>query len=173
MKHHEGKVSNYLHKSVQIGDTLEVTAPAGEFILDKKDSPVVFLAGGVGITPLLSMVQTVSAEQPNRSVQFIQAVNDSSVQAFKNELANIKLNDYKLSFVYSNPTDADEQNPHFVKKGYVDRELLTNIVKPDADYYVCGPVPFMQAVIYALKELGVQEEKIHYEFFGPAMQLEA
>ena len=116
---HEGKVSNYLHKSIQIGDKLEVTAPAGEFTLDKKETPVVFLAGGVGITPLLSMVQTVSVEQSNRSVQFIQAVNDSSVQAFKHELANIKLNDYKLSFVYSNPTAADEQNPHFAKKGYV------------------------------------------------------
>lgn len=170
---HEGMVSNYLHKSVQIGDKLEVTAPAGEFTLNKQETPVVFLAGGVGITPLLSMVQTVSAEQPNRSVQLIQAVNNGAQQAFKNELANIKLTDYDLAFVYANPTDADEQNPYFMKKGYVDRELLTNVVKTDTDYYVCGPVPFMQAVVHALKELGVQEEKIHYEFFGPAMQLEA
>lgn len=170
---HEGKVSNYLHKSIQIGDKIEVTAPAGDFTLEKKETPVVFLAGGVGVTPLLSMVQTVSAEQPNRSVQFIQAVNNSSVQAFKHELANIKLNDYKLSFVYSNSTDADEQNQHFAKKGCIDREFLTNVVKPDADYYVCGPVPFMQAIIHALKELGVQAEKIHFEFFGPAMELGA
>ena len=54
---HEGKVSNYLHTSIQIGDTIEITAPAGEFTLDKKETPVVFLAGGVGITPLLSMVK--------------------------------------------------------------------------------------------------------------------
>ena len=170
---YEGKVSNYLHKSVEIGDTLEITAPAGEFTLDKNETPVVFLAGGVGITPLLSMVQTVSAEQPNRSVQFIQAVNNGADQAFKNELANIHVNDYRLSFVYANPTEADEQNRYFVKKGYVDRELLTNVVNPDADYYICGPVPFMQAVVHALKELSVQDEKIHFEFFGPAMQLEA
>jgi nitric oxide dioxygenase len=169
----EGKVSNYLHKSVQIGDKLEITAPAGEFTLDKNETPVVFVAGGVGITPLLSMVQAVSAEQPNRSVQFIQAANNGAVQAFKNELANMKINDYKLSFVYANPSEADEQNPHFAKKGFVDRELLTNAVKPEADYYVCGPVPFMQAAIHALKELGVQEEKIHFEFFGPAMELGA
>ena len=46
-------------------------------------------------------------------------------------------------------------------------------MNPDADYYICGPVPFMQAVVHALKELSVQDEKIHFEFFGPAMQLEA
>ena len=169
---YEGKVSNYLHKSVQIGDTLEITAPAGEFTFDKKETPVVFLAGGVGITPLLSMVQTVSAQQPNRSVQFIQAATNGAVQAFKNELAHIHLKDYKLSFVYENPSEADEQNAHFAKKGFVDREFLTNVVKEHADYYVCGPVPFMEAVIRALKELGVQEENIHFEFFGPAMQLD-
>ena len=169
---HEGKVSNYLHKSVQIGDTLEITAPAGEFTLDQKETSVVFLAGGVGITPLLSMVQTVSAEQPKRSVQFIQAVKNGTEQAFRNELSNIKLNDYKLSFVYENPSAVDEQNAHFAKKGFVDREFLTSVVEEIADYYVCGPVPFMQAVVRALKELGVQDENIHFEFFGPAMQLE-
>ena len=144
-------MSNYLHKSIQIGDTLEITAPAGEFTLDKKETPVVFLAAGVGITPLLSMVQTVSAEQPKRAVQFIQAVNNGAEQAFKNELTNIHLQDYSLSFVYANPTEADEQHPYFVKKGYVDKELLTNTVKSDADYYICGPVPFMQAVVHAFE----------------------
>lgn len=170
---HEGKVSNFLHQFVEIGGTLEVTAPAGDFTLDNNSTPVVFLAGGVGITPLLSMVQTVSSKQPQRSVQFIQAANNGAIQAFKNELEKVNINDYKLSFVYANPSGTDEQNPHFVKKGFVDRELLANVVKPDADYYVCGPVPFMQAVIHDLKELGVKEEKIHFEFFGPAMQLEA
>ncbi|MFB5281879.1 NO-inducible flavohemoprotein [Peribacillus sp. Hz7] len=168
---HEGKVSNYLHKSVQIGDKIEVTAPAGDFILEEKDTPIVFLAGGVGITPLLSMVQTVSEKQPNRSVQFIQAANNGSVQAFRNELSEIKLADYELGFVYTSPTDIDKNNPYFVKEGYVDRDVLAETIKPDADYYVCGPVPFMKSVIATLKELGVTEEKIHFEFFGPAMAL--
>ena len=86
-------------------------------------------------------------------------------------MASIHLNDYRLSFVYADPSEADEQNRYFVKKGYVDSELLTNVVTENADYYVCGPVPFMQAVVRNLKELGVSEEKIHFEFFGPAMQL--
>lgn len=171
---HEGKVSNFLHNSVKIGDTLDVTAPAGEFTLDtNNETPVVFLAAGVGITPLLSMVQTISAKQPNRSVQFIQATNNGAAQAFKKELENAHIQDYSLSFVYADSTEADEKNPHFVKKGFVDQALLKNVVKANADYYVCGPAPFMQAVIHALKELGVGEENIHFEFFGPAMQLEA
>lgn len=170
---HEGKVSNYLHNTIQVGDTLEITAPAGEFTLDKKDTPIVFLAGGIGVTPLLSMIQTVEAEQPNRSVQFIQATINGDVQPFKKELSLIKLKNYQLSFLYEKPSETDEQDLHFVKKGFVDGEFLTNVVKAEADYYVCGPVPFMKAVIQALKGLGVGNEKIHYEFFGPAMELDA
>ncbi|MFD6442575.1 nitric oxide dioxygenase, partial [Peribacillus sp. NPDC060186] len=73
--------------------------------------------------------------------------------------------------VYKNPSEEDKNLPNFEKQGYMDAELLSRYVNPEADYYVCGPVPFMKAIITCLKDLGIAPEKIHYEFFGPAIAL--
>lgn len=170
----EGRLSNYLHSSIHIGDRIELTAPAGDFTLQVQETPVVFLSGGVGITPLMSMVQSVATNQPNRPVTFVQAVHNSSFQAFKKELKalNDRLKDYRLSFVYSSPAAEDLADSHFGKQGYVDTEFLKKFeLNQDADYYVCGPVPFLQTVLASLSELGVQPEKVHYEFFGPAISI--
>ncbi|MEH7348979.1 NO-inducible flavohemoprotein [Gottfriedia acidiceleris] len=171
-----GKFSNYLHNQVNVGDTLEITAPAGEFTLNTEiDSDVVFLSGGVGITPLISMAKSIASNQPQRQVNFISASRNGKLQAFENELNLLKeqLTNYNLSFVYENPSEEDLQNNNFKKQGYIDAEWLNNNIKSDnADYYVCGPVPFLKAIITSLKELGIKDTQIHYEFFGPAMSLD-
>ncbi|MEW5551602.1 NO-inducible flavohemoprotein [Peribacillus frigoritolerans] len=170
----DGRVSNYLHESIQMGDSIDVTAPAGDFTIDLgKRTPAVFLSGGVGITPFMSMVHAVAEQTPERDVQFIHASDKGTLQPFRTELTELthKLASYHLSFVFKNPSEDDKNLPNFAKQGYVDKELLSSIVKPEADYYVCGPVPFMKAIITYLKELGVDTDKIHYEFFGPAMAL--
>lgn len=173
----KGKVSNYLHDHIHTGDQLEVTAPAGDFILNTDlDSPVVFLSGGVGITPFMSMVNSLADKRSNREVHFINASRNGKLQPFKAELAALteRLANYQLSYVYENPSEADRNDEHFIKEGYIDRAWLTkNAVIEKADYYVCGPVPFLRAIVHNLKELGVPESQIHYEFFGPAMSLEA
>lgn len=170
----DGRVSNYLHDAVNVGDNIEITVPAGDFTLEfEKQSPIVFLSGGVGITPFMSMVQTLADQQPEREVQFIHASENGAVQPFRNELTGLsqKLVNYHLSFVYKNPSEEDKKMPNYEKQGYIDAEFLSNHIKSDADYYVCGPVPFMKAIITHLKELGVDSEKIHFEFFGPAIAL--
>ncbi|UPM55198.1 NO-inducible flavohemoprotein [Gottfriedia acidiceleris] len=171
-----GKFSNYLHNQVNVGDTLEITAPAGEFTINTEiDSDVVFLSGGVGITPLISMAKSIASNQPTRQVSFISASRNGKLQAFENELNQLKelLTNYNLSFVYENPSEEDLQNNNFKKQGYIDAEWLNSNVKSDnADYYVCGPVPFLKAIITSLKELGIKDTQIHYEFFGPAMNLD-
>ncbi|KWW11276.1 dihydropteridine reductase [Peribacillus simplex] len=170
----DGRVSNYLHDSIQVGDSLDLTVPAGHFTIDlEKRTPVVFLAGGVGITPFMSMVHAVADQTPERDVHFIHAADNGKVQPFRGELTDLaqKLVSYQFSFVYKNPDEQDKQLQNYVKDGYIDKELLSLHVKPEADYYICGPVPFMKALITCLKELGVEPENIHYEFFGPAMAL--
>ncbi|MGE7601505.1 NO-inducible flavohemoprotein [Peribacillus sp. NPDC097675] len=170
----DGMVSNYLHESIQVGDSIDITVPAGDFTLDNKmQNPIVFLGGGVGITPFMSMILTLADQQSKRDIQFIHASENGAVQPFREELIGLseKLLNYQLSFVYKNPSQDDLNLPNYEKQGYMDAELLSNHVKPDADYYVCGPVPFMKSIITHLKELGVDSEKIHYEFFGPAMAL--
>ncbi|QKE75436.1 NO-inducible flavohemoprotein [Arthrobacter citreus] len=171
-----GKFSNYLHNQVNVGDTLELTAPAGDFTINTENaSDVVFLSGGVGITPLISMAKSIAASQPNLQVSFISASRNGKLQAFENELNELKeqLANYNLTFVYENPSEEDLKNSNFKKQGYIDTEWLKNNIKSNnADYYVCGPVPFLKSIITSLKELGIKDTQIHYEFFGPSMSLD-
>ncbi|MDF2903064.1 MAG: bifunctional nitric oxide dioxygenase/dihydropteridine reductase 2 [Bacillus sp. (in: firmicutes)] len=172
----KGKVSNYLHDQINQGDIVEVTAPAGDFTLNREESPVVFLSGGVGITPFMSMVNSLAENQPNRQITFINASRNGNLQAFKEELEALmeRLSNFQLSYVYENPSEVDKKEPHFSKEGYIDAEWLKeNAETASADYYVCGPVPFLRAVVLTLKKIGVADSQIHYEFFGPAMNLEA
>ncbi|PEJ56625.1 NO-inducible flavohemoprotein [Bacillus sp. AFS002410] len=171
-----GKFSNYLHNQVNVGDSLELTAPAGDFTINTENaSDVVFLSGGVGITPLISMAKSIATSQPNRQVSFISASRNGKLQAFENELNELKkqLANYNLTFVYENPSEEDLKNNNFKKQGYIDTEWLKNNMKSNnADYYVCGPVPFLKSIITSLKELGIKDTQIHYEFFGPSMSLD-
>ncbi len=173
----DGIFSNYLHEHIQTGDTLEITAPAGDFILNnKKEAPVVFISGGVGITPLMSMVKDIAINQPDRKVEFINASRNGKLQAFEEELRFLEkqLTNYSLSFIYEAPSEEDLKNPNFKKQGYIDVNWLQNNVNSiKADYYVCGPVPFLKAIINGLKQLGIDDDAIHYEFFGPSMSLES
>ncbi|RFU64081.1 NO-inducible flavohemoprotein [Peribacillus saganii] len=172
----EGRVSNYLHDKVQAGDIIEATAPAGDFILDQNDhNPVYLISGGVGITPFMSMIHWIANEQPEREVHFIHAARNGNVQAFKEELANLKgdLKNFKLSYIYEDPTEADLQNSHFSKQGYIDKQWFSENVKDkQGQFHVCGPVPFLRAVVLGLRDFGVEQDHIHYEFFGPALNLE-
>lgn len=170
-----GKVSTYLHDFIQEGDIIEVTAPAGDFILDvNSNEPVVLLSGGVGITPMISMLNTISAKQANRKVAFVHAAINGTTHAFHDhvkELSNQSENiDYHLC--YEKPTQEDLAKNEFNKEGYVDFKWLDSIVKDkNATFYFCGPIPFMKAVNNLLSELGIPSNKIHFEFFGPADQL--
>lgn len=174
-KEEHGVVSSYLHNSVHAGDTLQVSAPAGDFTLQTSDKPVVLISGGVGVTPMLSMLNTIVQTQPEREVTFIHGALNSSVHAFKEEVAQLTNENSKIkSYVaYSEPTEDDKTANSFDKEGYIDLSWLKSIL-PDnrADFYFCGPIPFMKMVYRALKEWEVPAENIHFEFFGPAGQLE-
>ncbi|MBM7694093.1 nitric oxide dioxygenase [Peribacillus deserti] len=170
----EGKVSNYLHHNINIGDSIESTAPAGDFIINRKESSVVFLSGGVGITPFMSMVNSIADQQPERGVKFVHASRTGKLQPFNSELKLLKerMTNLELSFIIENPSEEDKKDIHFNKQGYIDTEWLQeNVISDDADYYVCGPVPFLRAIVGGLKSLGIQNSNIHYEFFGPAIDL--
>lgn len=166
-----GKVSNYLHDQINVGDELEISSPAGDFTLDvKKNTPVVLISGGVGLTPMMSMLNAVTKENPDRAVTFIHAARNEAVHAFQHEVKELmeKLSNGQTFICYEKPQNMNSGD--FV--GYISKEVLEKFIKDEADYFVCGPVPFMNAVIKGLKELGVKEDSIHYEFFGPALTIE-
>ncbi|GEN84876.1 flavohemoprotein [Sporosarcina luteola] len=158
-----GKASVHLHNGLNIGDTIEVSAPAGDFYLDTESTtPVTLISGGVGITPMMAMYQTIANVSPERPVAFLHSARTRGHQAFHKVLNSLTetLPNTKYEVLYSEEGD-----------GFINREFLAKHVAEGSDIYVCGPTPFMQAVISALVANGVAEDKIHFEFFGPAEEL--
>ncbi|WP_342506801.1 NO-inducible flavohemoprotein [Sporosarcina sp. FSL K6-2383] len=159
-----GKASIFLHNKTAIGDIVEVSVPAGDFHLDMdSNNPVTLISGGVGITPMMSMYDTIAKTNSDRHVAFLHSARSRKHQAFDSVLQ--KLNESLANSTYA--TLYSEEGD-----GFIDREFLAANVLDGSDIYVCGPTPFMQAVIQGLYELGMPKEKVHFEFFGPAVQLE-
>ena len=159
-----GKASVHLHNGLNVGDTIEVSAPAGDFYLDTESTtPVTLISGGVGITPMMAMYQTIANVSPERPVAFLHSARTRGHQAFHKVLNSLTetLPNTKYEVLYSEEGD-----------GFINREFLAKHVAEGSDIYVCGPTPFMQAVISALVANGVAEDKIHFEFFGPAEELQ-
>ena len=166
-----GKVSNYLHDYLNEGDKIEISAPAGIFTLNtEEDAPIVLLSGGVGLTPMVSMLETLANQDSKRDVTFVHAARNEEFHALKDEvLSHIsKLDNGHVYFGYEKPID-ESGSHHF--EGYLTKQYLENIVTKESVCYICGPVPFLKNVVQMLTDIGVKEENIRYEFFGPAVEL--
>ncbi|CAM3419428.1 NO-inducible flavohemoprotein [Marinicrinis lubricantis] len=171
-----GKVSVYLHEHLQEGDKVLLSAPGGDFTLDVKDErPVVLISGGVGQTPMISMLNELAERWPHRQVTFIHAARNGRYHAMKEHVEKQAESHSQISayWCYNEPTDQDRELKAFHKEGHIDLPWLQEIVpSKDASFYFCGPVPFMRAVNDALKEWGIPASDIHYEFFGPSGNLD-
>jgi len=167
--HEAGYVSNLLHDHVKLGDIVRITPPFGAFHVDMSAAtPVVLLSGGVGLTPLVSMMKAV-LRNTDREVVFVHGARNGRVHAMKERLqASADTNRRLTSIVfYESPTDEDIPGYDYDHAGRVDlRRISASVLKPDADYYVCGPIPFMRAQVDALGALGIPAARIHYEVFG-------
>jgi nitric oxide dioxygenase len=175
----EGLISAHLHDSVQTGDQIEVGPPCGVFTLDPTTAgsrPVVLLAGGVGVTPLLSMFKSLVHASPSTPVYFLQAARNSRTHAFANEVRELAVGrpNVKTLVMYDDPLADDLSHGYCDRGGVIDADLLREWAPTaTADFYFCGPRPFMQAVFSGLVDLGVPAERMHYEFFGPKGELQA
>ncbi|MNI59737.1 Flavohemoprotein [compost metagenome] len=166
-----GVVSTYLHQEIHEGDIVEISAPAGEFILDQsQQNPVVLLSGGVGLTPMVSMLEALLGNDSKREVTFIHAARSGEFHAMKEHIADLDRQYEQLHsyVIYESPAAGE----HYDKSGYIDLPWLKTVANAEADFYFCGPTPFMRTVNLALKEWGIPQERIHFEFFGPAGSLD-
>ncbi|HEX7984272.1 MAG TPA: NO-inducible flavohemoprotein [Duganella sp.] len=165
-----GVVSNFLHDQVNVGDSVRLFPPSGDFVLKDGDKPLVLISGGVGITPTLAML--TAALSTGRDVHFIHAARHAGVHAFRDQVDALAQEHPQLRrfYCYENATDAGPQ-PHAT--GYLNQRTLAEWlpVTRDVDAYFLGPTPFMKAVKSHLLELGVPAAQTHYEFFGPAEAL--
>lgn len=160
-EHPAGIASVYLHEKVEAGDVLQLSAPAGSFVLDRQDRrPAVLISGGVGLTPMVSMLETLVATDPERQVVYVHATRPGSAPAMKEPLEKLAQKHPQVSL-------------HWFE-GILEPEWLRNQIPTlKAGFYFCGPVPFMKTVNRALLGWGVPAHDIHYEFFGPAGNLDS
>jgi ferredoxin-NADP reductase len=169
-----GQSSTYLHDNVDVGDILEAQGPRGEFTLDRVSTrPVVLLSGGVGLTPMMAMLHDLASAGARR-VHFIHACDNGDVHALRDEVETLCATRPGLTahFCYRNPTPGDEAVARHHSTGLISKALLQSLLPlDDYEVYLCGPPPFMTAVYEIIRGLGVNRERIAYEFFGPATVL--
>lgn len=168
----DGIGSCWLHDDVSIGDLIEVAAPRGTFVLDENSTrPVLLLSGGVGLTPMVSMLHRL--RKTDRSVHFLHACENGQLHALRDEVIACASDQIKPLFIYRAPTDADIAAGLFDAVGVIDKAFLRrHLPIDDYEVYICGPTPFMAAMYQLLQQLGVSKDRIAYEFFGKASPLD-
>ena len=177
-KEPEGFASNFLHERAKEGTEIEVGPPCGEFFIDlteRHERPLMLISAGVGITPLLSMLLSVLKVQPNREVFFVHGALNGRVHAFRDFVRQLAVRhpNLKVHYRYNEANDEDRVARRHDSEGFIDAELLEGMLpERDADYYFCGPKPFMIGIYHNLLKWGIPASQVHFEFFGPRDVLE-
>lgn len=173
----EGLVSRHLHDQLKPGDVIEAKAPSGGFFIDASEArPAVLLAGGVGITPMISMAQHVATEglrtRHLRPLTILHAAQTTEQRAFAGAFRDLQqLSDGEIryySFI-SRPDSGEKPSVDFNGVGHITADVLRQVLAlDDYDFFLCGPGPFMQSLYDTLRSLGVRDARIFAEAFGPA-----
>ncbi len=167
--------SRYLHDEAEIGSILEATPPAGDFFLPEEPSrSVVLLSGGVGLTPMVSMLEAIAREYPELDTHFIHGAVNSSTHAMDRQVRTLATSHGRVAVktFYSEPSEGDALGLSHDHEGYITVDWLRdNTPFEAADFYLCGPKPFLRSLVQGLTLSGISQDRIHYEFFGPADEL--
>jgi ferredoxin-NADP reductase len=169
-----GLASNFMHDRVQEGTVIAAKPPSGKFVLSVERSlPAVLISNGVGITPMISMAKAASqlnhvassSPSSNRAIWFVHGARNGTSHAFQDEVRQLSEQNPNLMvhYAYSRPTDEDTGRYHSM--GYVDTDLIQNLVKQEAEYFLCGSLPFMNSLRKGLQQAGVPESQIFFEVF--------
>jgi hypothetical protein len=167
-----GLSSSYFHDHVEVGTTLDVAPPRGKFHLDlDSERAVVLLSGGVGLTPMISMLNTIVQRDSRQPTWFIHGTRYAREHAMGDHVRRIVEENANVHahIRYSEPDAGDVEGRDYDSRGRVDISLLKRVLPfDDYEFYLCGPPPFMKSLYCGLLSLDVSESRIHYEFFGPA-----
>lgn len=167
-----GLSSTYFHEVLRVGEVIEAKAPSGKFYIDLNQMhPIVMLAGGIGVTPMISMINALCQAGSNRVVYFIFALRHGGDHVFKEHLRSVTTHspNIRMHVLYENPRPQDVLDIDYHRIGRVDGPLLREILPQlDLEYYVCGPSGMMKAISEILLNERVPQEKIKTESFGPS-----
>jgi len=161
-----GMISNHLHDHIKVGDILDVSSPSGNFVLQDTEKPVVFISGGIGQTPLIAMLESMVNSGNNKEATWIHGSRDTKVHAFRKQLNDWADRYPNLSkhIFYNDLEENIVSSQHYA--GRVELSYLEKL-KPDAEYYLCGPKPFIEKQFSDLLERGINRNSIFFEEFGP------
>jgi ferredoxin-NADP reductase len=166
-----GRSSHYFHDYVTIGSILRVRAPSGHFHIDRSDEPLVLIGGGIGITPMLSMLNWCLVSQPGREVWLFYGVRNGREVVMKSHLDALALShtNFHLRVCFSAPQPEDEAGRDYHHQGRIDIKLLrTQLPAKLYHFYICGPTPMLESLVPALEDWKVPDTHIHFEAFGPS-----
>jgi len=173
----DGEMSNLLHNEIQEGDEVVLSAPFGDVVLEYTDRPVVMASAGIGITPMAGMLSHMVKAGSQRQVMLLHADDTPASFPLRAQVTEdlAQLADGSLNTWFLEPDGSPaasgaagtDSTPAF--KGFMDVNAVD--LPDDAEYYLCGPLPFLKSVRSALVARGVPAKDIQYEVFGPDLWL--
>lgn len=166
-----GMVSNTLH-GMEEGAEISISAPAGLFHIEKESTnPLILISGGVGFTPMMSMLETNLQLLENKKTVWVHGCRNESVHAFKGQIEELDNNaDWLDTYIFYNSVDKLSDTSDHIIEGNVDLlKCKESILLDNAKYYICGPEIFIRSQYKALLELNVESKNIFYEEFGPQL----
>jgi nitric oxide dioxygenase len=166
----DGEVSSWLHDHAEVGDLLDVSLPAGDLVLPEAGTPVFLASAGIGITPMLSMLDHLALTSSLRPVTVVHADRTPLDHVHRDEQADLvsRLSHADLHLWYENDAHRSPGTHVFVGRATLDHLTLA----ADTTAYLCGPLPFMRLVRGELLAKGLHPSAIHYEVFGPDLWLD-
>lgn len=167
-----GLSSNYFHNELQPGDIVDVKAPSGNFFMDlSKHRPVVLIGGGVGLTPMISMLNAICESGAQRETWFFYGVRNGDEHIMREHLEALDAEheNVHVQVCYSDPKDDEIGAGGFHHNGRVSVDLFKQVLPSNNyEFYICGPPPMMESLTSDLREWGVPDSDVYFEAFGPA-----
>lgn len=167
-----GVASTWLHRHARVGMTIDCQAPKGAFFYNPGEPrPAVLIGAGVGVTPLVSMLQAAHHDRIKTPTHLFFGFRDGASHLFADEVRSIADVDPLVTthFAYSRPAEGDQLGVHYHSEGRVTLDTLrSELPSSNFDFFLCGPSQMMQTLVPELLDWGVPEENLHFEAFGPA-----
>ncbi|WCF28378.1 NO-inducible flavohemoprotein [Xylella fastidiosa] len=165
-REHGTGASAFLHDQAKVGTIIECTPPVGDFFLPSViERPIVLLSGGVGLTPMVSMMEQIAEAYPDAQVWYVHGTQNRETHAMDAHIRALvsRHKHMKATTFYTQRSEADDAEAGFITIDW----LRANTPFQKADFYLCGPRPFLRTFVRDLIGAGVPAAQVHYEFFGP------
>lgn len=166
-----GIASRYLHDHLELGAIINSHRPSGDFVMTCDRCPLALVSAGVGVTPMLSILNKVTSKRGNRPVWFVHGARDGQHHPLAGEVRDLATGQPNIAthVAYSRAAPEDEIGVDYDSDGRVDGTLLARLIDDaNTHYFLCGPVGFMAEIQADLERRGIPPEQIHTENFGPA-----